>query len=46
MPSIVKIAPEIDAKLYTEMVIGAIAKGRFRFPVILNWLRSHLAPLG
>lgn len=37
---------EVDPLAAYEFTIGAIAKSRFRFPVILEWLRSHLAPIG
>lgn len=36
---------EADPEETYAFPVGAIAEGRFRFPVILDWLNAHIKPM-
>ena len=36
---------EADPEETYAFMVGAIAEGRFRFPVILDWLNAHIKPM-
>jgi len=36
---------EADPMETYVFMVNAIAEGRFRFPVILDWLNAHIRPL-